>query len=459
MGMPISQVRSTTEINLSYVIFLASTAALGGLLFGFDIAIITGAGPFLTEHFRLNDLSLGLAFSSLLFGCVLGSAAAGRVTNRYGRRKILLWVAVVFAFTSAATGLASSFALFLAARFLGGLAVGGASILSPMYVSEISPPSMRGRMGALYQLSIIIGILLSYTINYLLRNVGPANWRWMFITGAIPALIFFLLLLRAPETPRYLVLAGKRQEAFSLLERIAGRKRAEFEMAEIVGSLSDQRNGWRDLLNPGIRRAVTVSFGLAILIHVSGINTIIDYAPAIFKSAGWKIDAALFSTFIVGLTNFAFTLLSFWTIDRFGRKPLYVVGSLGMAGALAALTMVSAMGRFQGSIVLVLILTYLAFFASCIGPVFWTLVPEIFPNHIRGTAMTVPVLSQWIANALVVLFFPLAFHQIGKAVTFAFLAIMCAAQAMFTWRFVPETKNKPLEEIEEHWRTTGPVPR
>ncbi len=439
------------KINLPYVIYLAAAAALGGLLFGFDIAIITGAGPFLTEHFRLNDLSLGVAFSSLLFGCVLGSAAAGRVTDRYGRRKILLWVAVVFALTSIATGLAPVFALFLGARFLGGIAVGGASILSPMYVSEVSPPTIRGRMGALYQLSIILGILISYAINYLLRNVGTSNWRWMFLTGAVPAIFFFLLLLRAPETPRYLMIAGRPAEAFRILERIAGPQQAEFEVSEIRASLSRTQNRWRDLLDPDVRPAVLVGFCLAILIHISGINTIIDYAPAIFQSAGWKIDAALFSTLIVGLTNFAFTLVSFWIIDRFGRKPLYIAGSLGMAAALIGLTIICSLGLFQGWIVLVLILAYLACFASCIGPVFWTLVPEIFPNHIRGTAMTVPVLTQWIANALVVLFFPLAFNQVGKSVTFAFLAVASIAQAIFTVFFVPETKNKPLEEIEQYW--------
>ncbi len=439
------------KINLPYVIFLAATAALGGLLFGFDIAIITGAGPFLAEHFRLGDLSLGFAFSSLLFGCVLGSAAAGRVTDRYGRRKILLWVAVVFALTSVATGLASSFTLFLIARFLGGVAVGGASILSPMYVAEVSPPSIRGRMGALYQFSIILGILISYAINYLLRNIGDSNWRWMFISGAVPAIVFFLLLLRAPETPRYLMIAGKEPEAFRILTKIAGPQQAEFEISEIRASLSRNQNRWRDLLDVNVRRAVAVGFFLAILIHVSGINTVIDYAPVIFRSAGWKMDAALFSTFIVGLTNFAFTLVSFATIDRFGRKPLYIAGSLGMAAALILLTTISGLGLFRGWMVLALILCYLACFASCIGPVFWTLVPEIFPNHIRGTAMTVPVLTQWIANAVVVLFFPLAFNRFGKSGTFGFLTAMCLLQALFAWRFLPETKNKPLEEIEAFW--------
>lgn len=445
-----------TNINTSYVIFLGVTAALGGLLFGFDIAIITGAGPFLTEEFKLSDLSLGWAFSSLLFGCVLGSGLAGRLTDSYGRKKILLIVAVLFAITSLATGLAPSFALFVVARFAGGLAVGGASILSPMYVAEVSPPSLRGRMGTLYQLSIVTGILISYAINYLLRNVGPANWRWMFITGVVPSALFFAMLLVVPETPRYLFMAGKEQQAFTVLERIAGRESAEFEASEIRASLLNKRKRWVDLLQPGIRRAVFLGFCLAILVHVSGINTIIDYAPAILRAAGWKIDAALFSTFIIGLTNLVFTCVSFWVIDRYGRKPLYIIGSLGMAAALILLISVVLTNRFQSAIVLIYILAYLAFFSSCIGPVFWTLVAEIFPNDLRGTAMVVPVLTQWIANAMVVLLFPLAFNQIGKAITFGFLAAMSLTQAVFTWLFVPETKNKPLEEIEEYWRESVP---
>ena len=439
------------KVDLRYVILLAATAGLGGLLFGFDIAIITGAGPFLIQHFNLNDLSLGTAFSSLLFGCILGSGAAGRLTDLYGRRKLLLWAAVFFAITTAATGLSLSFTGFVAARFLGGLAVGTASLVSPMYISEVSPPHLRGRMGTLYQLSIVTGILVSYCINHLLRNTGPDNWRWMFLSGVIPSVVFLLLVLRAPETPRYLVMAGRPQEAQTILERIAGKEQADFEMAEIKSGLQAKRGTLRDLFRPGIRRAVAVGFGLAILIHVSGINTVIDYAPSIFRSAGFKMDAALFSTFVVGLTNFSLTLVSFWTIDRYGRRPLYIVGSLGMALALLGLVVAVVTGHFQGMTVLLLILLYLAFFCSCIGPVFWTLVPEIFPNNIRGTAMSVPVLTQWAANAVVVLFFPYAFNRLGKSVTFGFLAAMSLAQALFTWWFVPETKNKPLEEIEAFW--------
>jgi sugar porter (SP) family MFS transporter len=441
-------------INLRYIAFLACTAALGGLLFGFDIAIITGAGPFITREFALSDIGLGWAFSSLLFGCVLGCFIAGRLTDRYGRKKLLVLVALLFAVTSIATALATSFFSFVTARFLGGLAVGGVSLLSPMYAAEVSPPSVRGRMGTMYQMSIIVGIIVSYGINYLLRNTGPNNWRWMFLSGVAPSAVFLLCIALAPETPRFLAMTGKLHKAFVLLERIGGAESARAQISEIAATVHTEPQTWRGLLRPGVRRALAVSAGLAILIHFSGINTVIDYAPAIFQSAGWKVDGALASTFIVGVTEFLFTIVSFWVIDRYGRKPLYMVGSLGMALSLLALVITVLAGRFHGAIVLTLILTYLACFASCIGPVFWTLVPEIFPNDVRGMAMTVPVIIQWVANAIVVLLFPFAFHVIGKAFTFGFLAVMALGQGIFTWLFVPETKGKRLEEIEGYWTTS-----
>jgi SP family arabinose:H+ symporter-like MFS transporter len=350
-----------------------------------------------------------------------------------------------------ATAVAPSFTLFICARFLGGIAVGGVSLLSPMYVSEVSPPSIRGRMGTFYQMSIVTGILISYCCNYLLRNAGEANWRWMFLTGAAPSLLFLVLIALAPETPRFLVRIGKTREAFDLLERIENDETARKEIAAITEALKGTRPTRENLMRPGVRRALIASACLAILIHFSGINTILDYAPSIFISAGWKVDAALVSTFLVGVVNALFTLVAFWVIDRYGRKPLYITGSLGMALALAGLLVAVLAGHFHGALVLVLILLYLAFFSSCVGPVFWTLVPEIFPSDVRGAAMTVPVLLQWVANAVVVLLFPYAFHVIGKAITLGFLALMALTQAWFTWRFVPETKNKPLEEIEQYW--------
>jgi SP family arabinose:H+ symporter-like MFS transporter len=437
--------------KVGYVIFLGSTAALGGLLFGCDIAIITGAGPYLAKQFALTDLGLGWVFSSLLFGCALGCVIAGRLTDRWGRKKLLILIAILFAATSVETALASNFTALVAARFLAGLAVGGVSLLSPMYAAEVSPAAMRGRLGTLYQLSIIVGILISFGLNYLLRNTGANNWRWMFLTGVVPSALFLLFVSIAPETPRFLAMKGRDRAALAVLKRITDATHAQLQLDEIRRTQSSKARSWRGLLRPGVRRPLVVSVVLAVLIHVSGINTVIDYAPSIFQSAGWKIDTALASTFLVGITEFLFTLVSFWAIDRYGRKPLYIIGSFGMTLSLSLLIVAVLAGRFQGAVVLTLILAYIAFFAACIGPVFWTLVPEIFPNDMRGLAMTFPVLTQWIANALVVLLFPFAFHVIGKAATFGFLATMALAQAIFTWICVPETRNKSLEEMESHW--------
>lgn len=459
------------KINLKYVLLLGATGALGGLMFGFDVAIITGAGPFLKTQFDLKDLSMGVAFSSLRFGCALGSFVMGFLADRFGRREPLIWVAAFFALTSLATGLAPDFAWFLLARFLGGLAVGGASILAPMYVAEVAPPSLRGRMCASYQMAIVIGILASFLLNYLLQGLAPWewfnatffdlgawNWRWMFISGVVPSVIFFYLIYKAPETPRFLYKSGREREALALLERIGGREEAEFEMKEIRRSLDRPGASWNDLKDPGLRRALAVGFTLAILIHFSGINTIIDYAPIIFKSAQFKIDAALFATFGIGLVNFLCTLVSFWTIDRFGRKPLYIAGSFGMSAVLFTLAVVAMTGHFTGVTVLVLILAYIACFSSCIGPVFWTLVPEIFPNRIRGEAMIVPVVTQWIANATVVLLFPSAMTLLGQGATFLMLGIVALAQMLFTFWLVPETKGKTLEEIESLWSLPESIP-
>jgi MFS transporter, SP family, arabinose:H+ symporter len=351
--------------------------------------------------------------------------------------------------------MAPSYAFFIAARFAGGLAVGAVSVLAPMYVSEISPAPSRGRMCALYQLAIVVGILVSYSVNYTLRDLGPWNWRWMFLSGAVPSVFFWIMIYRAPDSPRYLVLAGREAEAQAVLARWLAPAEVAAELAQIRESVAHRSSGWVELRRPALRRPLAVGFALAILIHVSGINTVIDYAPQIFQSAGWAVDVALFSTFGIGVTNLLFTLVSFRIIDRHGRKPPYILGSLGMTAALLGLMAAAASGHFTGGLVLFLILVYIAFFASCIGPVFWTLIPEIFPNRVRGEAMTVPVLTQWVANAMVVLLFPLAFQQAGKAVTFGFLASMALLQAWFTWRYVPETKGSSLEQIEGLWASKG----
>jgi MFS transporter, SP family, arabinose:H+ symporter len=437
------------QIRKGYLYLLSSVAALGGFLFGFDIAIITGAMPFFEKHFRLTPLELGAVNSSLLFGCILGSAVAGWVTDRYGRKRMMILVAMLFAGTSVACGIAPTATLLSAARFLGGLAVGAISVLSPMYIAEIAPASIRGRFTSLYQLSITIGIVISYFINYLLRD-ALHNWRWMFVTGVLPSALFLTLLFLVPETPRFLFKIGKESEAFKVLRDIGGEDLARRELEEIRGSFAEAFNGFAELNRPGVRRALLVGFVLAVLVQVSGINAIIDYAPRILQTAGWQIDAALFSTFGLGIVNVIFTLVSVYTIDRSGRKPLYIIGSIGMTAALLLLTMLSWTNAFTGTFVLSLCILYLVFFSSCIGPVFWTLMSELFPNRIRGLAMSIPVFTQWFFNAIVVLLFPWMFHN-AATLSWSLLALMALLQALFTWLFVPETKGKSLEQIEHFW--------
>ncbi|MFZ0661176.1 MAG: sugar porter family MFS transporter [Acidobacteriaceae bacterium] len=441
----------TRQLNVRYVIFVAVTAALGGLLFGFDVGIITGAGPFIAKQFDLSDLSLGGAYSALIFGCVVGSLVAGKLSDRLGRRRLLIVVALLFGLSSVAVACSDNLTPFMAARFLGGIAVGGISVLSPLYIAEVAPPSMRGRLGALYQMMIVVGILVSYGINFLLLNAGSNNWRWMFLTGVIPSVVFLLMMMKAPETPRFLEIVGDSEEAFRVLARINGSEQASVEIAEIKATMQEERRHWGAMLRPGVRRALIASSCVAILVQISGINTIIDYAPAIFESAGWSSHSAFTSLLLIGLIQLVFTVLSLWMIDKFGRKPLYIVGSLGMTFSVAALALTVVLGGFHGVLVLALILACLAFFATCIGPVFWTLMPEIFPNDVRGAAMTVPVLLQWLANAAVILLFPLIFHRVGKTFTFSFFALAALAQGAFTWLCVPETKNRSLEEIESYW--------
>lgn len=442
-----------TGLNTKYIVLITSVASIGGLLFGFDIAIISGAVPFIQDYFHLNELQLGWAVSSLLVGAVFGAAISGRITDRFGRKAILIIVSLLFAVTSIGTALAPSITAFIAARFFGGLAVGAISILSPMYISETAPPKIRGRLVSLYQLSITVGILISYYINFQLHDIGVNNWRWMFATGCVPSLLFFILLFLVPETPRFLYKIGEKEGAYGVLKKISGRKVADDEIKQIKQSLKETTSGFKVLLRPELRKVLLVGFGLAIFVQFSGINTIMSYAPIVLAGAGLNIGAALFSTFIIGLVNFIFTLVSIATIDKIGRKMLYLIGSAGMTIILTLIAVFSVLGDFRGTFALILILLFIAFFASCIGPVFWTLVSEIYPNNVRGTAMSVPVFTQWIANVVVILFFPWMLSNTGSAVTFGLLAIFCGLMLLFTIYYVPETKGKTLEEIEQYWQT------
>jgi sugar porter (SP) family MFS transporter len=425
---------------------------MGGLMFGFDISIISGAVPFIQPYFGWSELQLGWGVSSLLVGAVVGAFGSGAFTDRYGRKKILIIVALFFALSCAATALATTSAGFITARLFGGLAVGAASVLSPMYVAEVSPARNRGTMVAIYQLTIVIGILISYTINYMLHDVVN-NWRWMFATGVIPSVLFFVGLFFIPESPRWLYKAGRKEESLKVLTRIGGAELAGKEIIEIAESFrgTDATLKLAELFKPSSRKVMLVGFFLAVFVQISGVNTVVDYAPKILMSVGVEIKNALLQTSLIGLINGLFTFVAILLIDKVGRRKLYLIGSAGMSITLVLLSVSYAL-KLDGIFTLICIMAFMAFFAACIGPVFWTLVSEIFPNRIRGKALAFASFTQWVFNFLVVLLFPHFLKTAGGAATFLFLAAMSALQWWFTWKNVPETKGKSLEEIEQHWK-------
>jgi sugar porter (SP) family MFS transporter len=438
--------------NLLYLYFICMIATMGGLMFGFDIAIISGAVPFIQPYFGWNELELGWGVSSLLVGAIIGAFGSGVLTDKFGRKRILILVALFFALSCVLTAIASSSVLFITARLFGGLAVGAASVLSPMYVAEVSPPDKRGMLVAIYQLAIVLGILVSYFINFWLHDVDN-NWRWMFATGTIPSVLFFTGLFFIPESPRWLYKAGRKEESLKVLKRIGGEELAKGEILEIAESLREDSSDVSigELFRTASRKVMLVGFFLAILVQISGINTVIDYAPKILLAAGVEIKNALLQTSLIGLINFIFTFVAIFFIDKAGRRLLYLIGSMGMAITLVLLA-ISFYLKMDGIFTLVCIMLFIACFSSCIGPVFWTLVSEIYPNRIRGKAVAFASFTQWIFNFLVVLLFPHFLESVGGTTTFLFLAVMSFAQWLFTFYYVPETKGRSLEEIEKLWK-------
>lgn len=437
--------------NISLLLLISIVASLGGLLFGFDIAIISGTVPFIKDYFQLNELMLGWGVSSLLMGCIIGAAFAGKLSDFYGRRKMLIITSLFFAVSCMATGLSTNFVYFFMVRMVGGLAVGSASILSPMYISEISPSKYRGRMVVLYQMAIVIGILISYIVNYLLHDIGPNNWRWMFASGTIPSVLFFILLFIVPKSPRWLYSKGEHEKAYHILAKVGGKENADYEIAEIKESLKQKSIGLKKLFKPGLQRVLFVGIFLAVFVQITGINTVIDYAPAILSKVGLEVGDALFYTIGIGVVNFVFTWVAVIFIDRTGRKKLYLIGSAGMAMSMGLLAVAFSIPDLDGILVLILMFLFLSFFTSCIGPVFWTLISEIFPNRARGIGMSVAVLTNWTFNWLVVFLFPWMLDQLGGTLVYGFLAVMSVIQFVVTRKYVPETKGKTLEEIEMMW--------
>ena len=443
--------------SVGYVYLLASVAALGGLLFGYDTAVISGAVGYLAERFSLDEHWTGWAAASALVGCIVGAALAGVLSDRVGRKKMLLLSAVLFTVSAIGTAVPRNLTEFVVFRIVGGFGVGAASMLSPLYIAEVAPARIRGRLVSINQLAIVSGMLVVYFVNAWIASLGDTSWnvdsgwRWMFGSETLPAVVFLVLLFAVPESPRWLTKQGREAEAMAILARVSGSQGARMQMEEIRTAIAEESGSIGQLLQPGIRVALVIAVVLAVLQQITGINVVLYYAPEIFKSTGLAAAKAINDTVIIGAVNLAFTIVAIWVVDRLGRKPLLMIASAGMGASLAALGGAFHRGDFDGPWVLLFMLAYVASFAVAMGPVVWVVLSEIFPTRIRGRAMSIATVCLWIACFAVSQTFPWMLKTLQGATTFWFYAAMCAVAFLFVSWFVPETKGKTLEEIERSW--------
>jgi len=435
--------------SVRYLYLPAAVAAVGGLLFGFDTAVINGAIVFLRRQFALSDAQTEIAASSLLLGCVFGAGLAAFTSDRFGRKKLLLTAAALFTVSSIGTALARDLTEFVVARLIGGLAIGLASALSPLYIAEISPARIRGLLVSVNQLAIVTGILLSYSVNYGLTGAGPGNWRWMFASAAVPSVFFLLALLFVPESPRWLVQNGREMEAEHFLARINGPDAAQAEIIAIRSAAAEESG---DLLDPALRKPLAVAILIGLFSQFTGINTIIYYGSLVFLEHVPKQTAstALFANVMIGVINFAATILGMYLIDRVGRKPLMTSAFAGMAFSLVG---VAAAIRLQAPalMVLLLVLIYVACFAIGIGTGTWVVMSEICPTRVRGRAMSIATVFLWCGTLVVTFTFLSLVRAFTAPGAFLFYAVICIAAFLFIRLGVPETKGHSLEEIERWW--------
>lgn len=441
-------------------------AAMGGFLFGYDIVVIGGAKPFFEAFFGLTSEALrGWANSCALIGCLLGSIFSGVFSDRWGRKRLLLLAACLFAVSSTLTGWAGSFGQFVLWRIVGGVAIGLASNVSPMYIAEVTPAALRGRMVSVNQLTIVLGVLGAQLVNWLIADRmveyatpalirdswnGQMAWRWMFTAVTIPSLVFLVGLLTVPDSPRWLAQMRRHGLARDILSRIGGPDHAEAEIKEIERSIhleSREQISWRELLTPGLRGVLLIGVTLAILQPWCGINVILTYSEEVFRQAGYGVGSVLFKILITGLVLTAFTFVAIFTVDRLGRRALMLVGCAGIC-LFHALLAASYQAGLTGKIVVAPVLGAIACYAFSLAPVTWVLISEIYPNRIRGPAVAVAVSAMWIANFALIYSFPFLQAALGSAGTFWLYAGICGAGFVFILRRVPETKGKSLEQIE-----------
>jgi len=443
-----------------FVIVAAAISALGGLLFGYDTGVISGAILFIRQDFGLSEGWEEIVVSSVLWGAVIGAAVGGTLADRFGRRPILILTAVIFALGAVETALAPTLAWLIAGRVIVGAAIGVASFTAPLFISEVSPVNIRGRLVSLNQIALTSGIVISYLVDYALS--GSRGWRWMFGLAGIPALALGIGMVFVPESPRWLVGRALPDKARAVLRQIRGTANVEPELEEIQTSFHQQGGRWSELMSPRVRPALIVGIGLAVFQQVTGINTVIYYAPTIFQFAGFEsASGAILATVGVGLVNVLMTLAAMVLLDRVGRRPLLLSGLVGMVIGLGVLGLAFSLPNLHqqlGWIAVGSLMLYVGAFAIGLGPVFWLLISEIYPLKIRGLAMSMATGANWGVNLLVALTFLTLIQLMGRPGTFWLYGLVGVGAWIFAYRLVPETKGRSLEEIESHWRS-GRHPR
>lgn len=438
-----------------FVTVVSWISALAGLLFGYDTGVISGAILFVKTDFSLSTFQEEVVVAAVLVGAIIGAVAGGKLADRFGRRSVLTQVGILFIIGAIGTGLAPTPTWLAIGRVVVGIAIGVASFTAPLYISEVSPPQVRGKLVSLNQLMITIGIVVSYLADYGLS--GARAWRWMFGVAAVPALILVIGLIFVPESPRWLMSRGLTERAREILKRIRQSSSVDAELAEIEQSLQKQEGGLREIFSAAVRPALVVGIGLAIFQQFTGINTVIYYAPTIFQFAGFpSASVAILATAGVGVVNVALTIVALRLLDRAGRRPLLLYGLIGMILSLAILGFAFLSPSLSSAIAWIAVISlavYVACFAIGLGPVFWLMIAEIYPLRVRGQAMAVATVANWGANLLVALTFLSLLHSLGRSWTFWLYGIIGVLAWVFVYKLVPETKGRTLEQLEEYWRT------
>jgi sugar porter (SP) family MFS transporter len=440
-----------------YLYWIVFVAINGGLIFGLNMAGISGAVDMIKNEFSLTDSGLGTVAALLTLGCLLGALVTGGFTERYGRKKVMITTAILYILSALGCALSTSSAMLIAFRLLSGFVVGVTSVVGPIYISEISPASNRGRLVSMHQFAITFGILLAYILDYMLYGLGENSWRYMLVIPSFFGLAWLIFLVTSlPESPRWLLAKNRRDEAIDVMNKIGGEKLIEAELPEMEKIILDEKNEKKvtlgDVFGKRTRKIILIGTILAAFQQITGINAVIMFSPTFFQSAGSAINNSLFQSIIVGLVNFLMTIIALWLVDKKGRKVLLVWGALGMSISLAFLAYQFALPVQNGIAVLIALLVYISFFAASFAPVMWVVISEIYPNRIRGVAMSFSTAVSWFCTFISVYLAPVIQGTLGLSYLFGLFGILSVMAFLFVLVWIPETRGKPLEQIEKELR-------